>query len=448
MSPSVPGVGRSGGLALGESSSQPTRAEGLWEQVFSRANLARALRRVERNGGAAGVDGLAAQDLRGWLFEHWADVKVALDAGRYRPAPVRRVEIPKPDGGVRMLGVPTVLDRLIQQAIAQVLSPIFDPGFSESSFGFRPGRSAQGAVKAAQGHLADGYRWVVDIDLEKFFDRVGHDKLMHRVARKVDDKPLLRLIRSYLTAGMMVDGVVVATTEGTPQGSPLSPLLSNILLDDLDAELQRRGHRFVRYADDIRVFVRSERAAQRTFDGVTAFVEGRLALKVNRAKSSVATASAAGLLGFAFFFAAAGQVRLRVHPKARKRLKDRIRQLTRRNWGVSMEHRLDRLNRFIAGWMAYFGIADTNKVFAELDKWLLHRLRACRWKQWKRAKTKKRNLVALGVSPDLAAQAAYTSRGTWRTVATLAVNIALPRAYWHDLGLRGFSHHWQRRRVA
>ncbi len=449
MRPSVPVGGRSGRPAPSESSSQPQgRVDGLWEQVLSRANLTRALRRVERNGGAPGVDGVTTEQFRGWLNDHWGQVREALDAGTYRPSPVRRVEIPKPDGGVRLLGVPTVLDRLVQQAIAQVLEPIFDPGFSQHSYGFRPGRSAHQAVEAARGFLEDGYRWVVDVDLEQFFDRVNHDKLMHRVARRVADKRLLRLIRAYIEAGVMVDGVRQPTAQGTPQGSPLSPLLSNIMLDDLDRELEGRGHRFVRYADDVRVFVRSERAAHRVLDGVTDIVEGRLKLKVNRDKSSIATISMAGLLGFGFYVAAGGKVRLRVAPKAWKRLKMRLKQLTRRNWGISMASRIARLNQFIAGWCAYFGIADGRKRFEAIDEWLRRRLRAVRWTQWKRVRTRIRELLALGLPFDRAFAIGATSRGTW-LIAGTALNSALPNRYWHDeLGLQGLAHHWHRRRGA
>jgi RNA-directed DNA polymerase len=441
-----PQAGRSGRSESPESSSQPVRADGLWEQVFSRDNLSRALRRVERNAGAPGVDGMTTEQLRPWLHQHWEAVRGALDAGTYKPSPVRQVEIPKPDGGSRMLGVPTVLDRLVQQAIAQVLEPVFDPGFSQHSYGFRPGRSAHQAVEQARVWLEDGFRWVVDVDLERFFDQVNHDKLMHRVSRRVADKRVLKLVHRYLQAGVMVDGVRQASAEGTPQGSPLSPLLSNIMLDDLDKELERRGHRFVRYADDVRVFVRSERAAYRVLDGITDVVERRLKLKVNREKSSVSTAAVAGLLGFAFYFVAGGKVAVRVHGKARKRLKMRLKQLTRRNWGVSMEHRITKLNRYIAGWCAYFGIADTASVFEELDEWLRRRLRAVRWKQWKRARTRVRELRALGMPPDIAYQWGMTSKGVWRLAGSPPLQRAMPNSYWDDHGLIGFSHHWHRRR--
>lgn len=301
----------------------------LWEKVFSPGNLMLALKRVERNKGAAGVDGLGTEELRGWLREHWAATREALDAGTYVPLPVRQVMIPKPDGGQRMLGVPSVLDRLIQQAMAQVLSPVFEPGFVSVSYGFRPGKSAHDAVKTAKLVVSQGYRWVVEVDLDAFFDRVNHDMLMSRIARKVEDKRVLKLVRRYLEAGIMAGGVRRETTEGTPQGPPLSPLLSNVILDDFDQEFWGRGHRFVRYADDIRVFVKSKRAAARVLDQATKVLEGRLLLRVNREKSTINPAGVATLLGFGFYFVKGG-VKVRVAPKAFKRMKDRIRALTSR----------------------------------------------------------------------------------------------------------------------
>ncbi|MCA1701418.1 MAG: group II intron reverse transcriptase/maturase, partial [Actinobacteria bacterium] len=335
---------RSDGPAPEDTAAHPARA-GLWDEVLSRENLALALRRVERNAGAAGIDGMTTRDLRPWLSEHWPRVRAALDAGTYQPWPVRRVMIPKPAGGQRMLGVPTVLDRFVQQAVLQVLEPVFEPHFSDHSFGFRPGRSAHQAVQRARQFIEDDAAWVVDVDLEAFFDRVQHDALMARLARRVDDKQVLRLIRRFLRAGVMADGAWTASEEGTPQGSPLSPLLGNVMLDDLDRELERRGHRFVRYADDVMVYVSSERAGQRVMASITQFVEQRLKLRVNREKSRVDRAARRTFLGFGFMVRDA-KVKVRVDPKARSRAKDRLRALTARTWSVAMKRRIDAINRF------------------------------------------------------------------------------------------------------
>lgn len=410
----------------------------LWESFLARENLARALRRVERNGGAPGPDGMTVEALRPHLKAAWSDIRQRLDAGTYRPAPVRRVTIPKPGGGERELGVPTVLDRFLQQALSQVLSPVFEPGFSDRSYGFRPGRSAHQAVNAARRAIEGGQTWVVDVDLDRFFDRVGHDALMARVARRVGDRRVLRLIRRYLDAGVMVDGALVATVEGTPQGSPLSPLLANIMLDDLDHELERRGHAFIRYADDLRVYVASERAASRVLDGVTTFVEQRLHLRVNRAKSGIARASVRGLLGFGFV-RAKGQVRVRLERKTKHRLKARLRQLTCRRRSIAMPVRIALLNRFLAGWTAYFALAETPSVFDELDEWLRRRLRQIRWKEWKRYAAKRRNLVALGIPDWQARQWAASRKGYWRVSGSPVLQRALPNRYWTDQGLVSIS---------
>ena len=437
--------GRSGQPAQTDRKAQPAQVEDLWEVAFSRDSLVRALRRVESNRGAAGVDGMSVAELRPWLKDHWPEVRRALDEGTYQPAPVRRATIPKPDGGERELGVPTVLDRLIQQAIAQTLTPVFDPHFSERSYGFRPGRSAPQAVQMARGYVVAGLEWVVDVDLERFFDRVQHDALMARVARKVADKRLLRLIRRYVEAGVMVNGVKQASTEVTPQGSPLSPLLANIMLDDLDRELERRGHRFVRYADDIRVHVKSERAGQRVLDGLVEFIEKRLKLKVNQEKSSVKHAVKATVLGFGFYFRGEGAVGIRVAHKALERLRMRTQALTGRSWRISMPERIELLNRYIGGWCSYFAMAETSSVFEDLDKWLRRRLRQVRWKEWKRPGTRRRNLLALGVTPRKAREWAGSSKGCWRMSGSPALARALPNAHWQQLGLLGFSYYWRRR---
>lgn len=416
----------------------------LWEQVFSRGNLLVALKRVERNKGAAGVDGLQAHELRQWCHEHWIETRKSLDAGTYAPLPVRQVMIPKPDGGQRMLGVPSVLDRLIQQALAQVLSPIFDEGFVPVSYGFRPGKSAHQAVVVARTVIEQGYRWVVEVDLDAFFDRVNHDVLMSRVARKVKDKRVLKLVRKYLKAGIMAQGVRRETSEGTPQGSPLSPLLSNIMLDDFDQEFASRGHRFVRYADDIRVFVKSKRAAERVLDQATKVLEQRLKLRVNRQKSVINPANVATLLGFGFYFVKGRKVGIRVAPKAWLRMKRRIRDLTSRRWSVSMGYRIGELNKCVRGWMGYFRLAMTSKRFTVLDKWFRRRLRQIRWKEWKLPRTRVANLRRLGIVKDMAYQWGNSSRAYWRVAKSPILHRALPTTYWEDLGVVFFRRAWDR----
>jgi RNA-directed DNA polymerase len=438
--------GRSNDPAPDDTAAHPAEA-GLWEQFLSRGNLAEALRRVEQNAGAPGTDGMSTEELRRWLHEHWPQIRSALDAGTYRPQPVRRVMIPKPSGGQRKLGVPAAVDRLICQAIAQVLTPIFDPCFHPHSFGFRPGRSQHQAVERARQFIADDAAWCVDFDLDSFFDRVQHDALMARVARQVHDKRMLRLIRRYLEAGVMEGGLVAATEEGTPQGSPLSPLLSNVMLDDLDWELERRGHRFVRFADDGRIYVSSRRAGERVMASITQYVEQRLKLKVNREKSVVDRAVRRPFLGFGFV-RRAGEIRVAVAPKAQKRAKDRVRELTSRRWGVSMERRIAEINRFTVGWTAYYSYADTPWPFEKLDKWLRRRLRQVRWKEWKRVRTKLRKLRAAGLPEHDARRWAFSRKGYWRIAGSPMITTALPNAYWANLGLEGFLEPYRRFRDA
>lgn len=411
----------------------PTTTVMLMEEVCERVNLFKALRRVETNAGAPGVDGMSVHKLKGFLKHHWPEIRDQLLSGTYRPQPVLRVEIPKSDGGVRKLGIPTALDRFIQQAVLQVLQERWDRTFSEHSYGFRPNRSAHQAVAQAQAYIAEGYRHVVDIDLEKFFDRVNHDMLMARVARRVEDKRLLKLIRAFLNAGVMENGLVGPTDEGTPQGGPLSPLLSNLMLDDLDRELTRRGLRFVRYADDCNIYVRSRRAGQRVMEGVTRFITRKLKLKVNSEKSAVARPAERKFLGFSF--TVSRQPKRRIAPKALQRFKKRIRELTKRNQGIDVEMLVARLGHYLRGWRGYFGFCQTPSVLRELDSWISRRLRCFLWKQWKRGRTRFAELRTRGVGKDLAAQTAGSRHRLWRISRSPALSIALPRAYFESLGL-------------
>ncbi|MGF6999707.1 group II intron reverse transcriptase/maturase [Paraburkholderia sp. GAS32] len=421
-------------MAANPEAESPSACDRLMEEVCERENLKQALKRVKANKGAPGVDGMTVQALPAYLREHWLTIRASLLSGTYQPQPVRRVEIPKPDGGgVRKLGIPCALDRLIQQAVLQVLQRQWDPTFSDSSYGFRPGRSAHQAVARAQDYIQAGHHWVVDLDLEKFFDRVSHDILMSRVAKRVGDRRVLKLIRSFLTAGVLENGLVGATDEGTPQGGPLSPLLSNLMLDDLDKLLEQRGLRFVRYADDCNVYVRSERAGQRVMAGLKAFLTCRLKLKVNATKSAVAQPHTRKFLGFTF--SAQAQVRRRIAPKALARFKDRVRELTQRSRGISVDQLIGTLKRYLTGWRGYFGFCETPSVLKQLDKWTRRRLRCFFWKQWKRGRTRFRELVARGVDRNLAAQTAGSPHGVWRLSNSPALSKALSNRYFRSLGL-------------
>ncbi|MHB8145975.1 MAG: group II intron reverse transcriptase/maturase [Vulcanimicrobiaceae bacterium] len=413
-----------------------SRTESLMEQVVARENMLAALRRVESNKGAPGNDGMTVDELPGYLKMGWARIKAELLADTYRPQAVRRVEIPKPDGGIRLLGIPSVVDRLIQQALLQVLTPIFDPTFSDFSFGFRPGRSAHDAVKLAREYIEAGYEWVVDLDLAKFFDQVSHDKLMARIYRRVKDKRVLHLIRRYLQAGVMLNGVVVATEEGTPQGGPLSPLLGNIMLDDLDKLLEERGLRFCRYADDANIYVRSQRAGERVMSSVRRFIEGRLGLKLNEAKSKVDRPRNRKFLGFSFF--RRDGIRIRVAPKSIERFKNRVREITTCSNGWSMERRISALCVYLRGWMQYFRLAETPSIYRDLDGWVLRRLRLCQWKQWKLPRTRLRELRALALREWHACELAYSRKAYWR-IAGPPLNSAMPRRYWIARGFAGLS---------
>lgn len=432
----APNVERSG--EAGRAATGKTRSgvgyEWWMELVVERENCLRALKRVRQNKGSPGVDGMTVEDLPAYLAEHWAEIREQLLAGTYQPMPVRRVEIPKSGGGVRQLGIPTVLDRFIQQLMLQVLQPIFDPTFSDHSHGFRPGRRAHDAVREAQKYMQDGRRWVVDVDLEKFFDRVNHDVLMGKLENRIGDRRLLRAIRRYLEAGIMADGVAMERHEGTPQGGPLSPLLANVLLDEVDKELEKRGHAFVRYADDCNVYVRSRRAGERIMEVLRGFY-ARLRLRVNEEKSAVARVWNRKFLGYSFWVAEGRQVKLRVAPKSMESFKQRIRQITNRNGGRSMERVCEELGQYLRGWRQYFALADTPSVFKGLDQWIHRRLRMLQLKQWKRGTTVYRELQRRGVGGAALWIAARYARSWWHVAAHKALHIALPGAYFESLGV-------------
>jgi RNA-directed DNA polymerase len=432
---------RQTGTAHGESGGD--EALTLIEQVVRRENLVAAHARVVRNGGAPGVDGMTVDDLMPYCRQHWARIREQLLSGTYVPQPVRRVEIPKPEGkGVRRLGIPTVLDRFIQQALLQILSPIFDPTFSDASYGFRPGRSTHQAVQRAREHIAAGHRWVVDVDLEKFFDRVNHDVLMARVARRVKDTRVLRLIRRYLQAGMMDGGLVSPRTEGTPQGGPLSPLLSNILLDEWDRELERRGHRFVRYADDCNVYVRSKAAGERVLASLERWLTQRLRLRVNRDKSGVARPWTRKFLGYSVTWDRA--VRLRVAPAAVKRLKTKLRGILRQGRGRRLADTVTELNLATRGWVVYFRLAEAKTSFEDLDKWLRRKLRCVVWRQWKRPRTRLHELRRRGLDETRARVSAYNGHGPWWNAGASHMHAAVPTAVLRQLGLLSLLDEHQR----
>ncbi|CAI3720101.1 putative reverse transcriptase [Clostridium neonatale] len=414
----------------------------LLEEVLERNNMLLALKRVISNKGSHGVDGMKIDELREHIKKHWHTIKAKLLEGKYNPSPVKRVEIPKPDGGVRLLGIPTVQDRLIQQAIAQILSRVYEPSFSENSFGFRPHRGAKNAIKKSKEYINQGNRWVVDMDLEKFFDKVNHDILMSKLEKKIQDRRLLALIRKYLKSGVLINGVSITSEEGTPQGGPLSPLLANIMLDELDKELEKRGHKFCRYADDNNVYVKSKRAGNRVMKSMINLIENKLKLKVNKDKSAVDSVSKRKFLGFSFYFSKSG-AEIRIHEKSIKRFKEKIKFYTNRNKGISMEYRLIKLNQIMRGWINYYEIANASGKLVELDKWIRRRLRACIWKQWKKISTRHRNLVKLGINKYKAWEYANTRKGYWRISKSPILSKSLNNKYLESLGFVSLTQIYQ-----
>jgi len=427
----------SGGANGRRVADKPDPDENLLEQILSRPNMLQAWERVKANKGAPGIDKMPIDDFMAFARVYWAGVRSSIMAGTYQPLPVKRVEIPKATGGTRPLGIPAVLDRLIQQAIAQVLLPIFDPHFSEASFGFRPGRSAHGAVYRVRDCIRQGYRVAVDANLSKFFDTVGHAVLMCRVGKRVLDKRVLKLIGAYLRAGVVVDGRLEATRKGVPQGGPLSPLLANILLDDLDKELEQRNHRFARYADDFVILVKSKRAGERVMASITRFLENKLKLTINQDKSKVAATDAITFLGFAF-----KGVRIRWSDKAFVRFKQRVKELTGRSWGVSMTYRLFKLAEYLRGWMGYYGVSEFYRPIPELDHWLRRRVRMCYWKQWRYCRTKVRELTKLGTFLRTAILAGLSRKGPWRLPRTLATQTGMTNQWLKGQGLLSVKELW------
>lgn len=416
-------------------SESPMFGSNLMEVILDRNNLKRALRRVKSNKGAPGVDGMTVQELSGYLKENWLLIKEQLLKGEYQPNVVQRVEIPKPGKREkRQLGIPTCLDRFIQQAILQVLQRQWDERFSKSCFGFRPGRSAHQAVGRSQEYIRSGYDSVVDIDLEKFFDHVNHDRLMSSLARQIEDKRALKLIRAYLTAGILDHGLVSNPTEGTPQGGPLSPFLSNVVLDELDKELEKRGHHFVRYGDDCNIYVRTQRAGERVMHSITRFIEKKLKLRINSEKSAVGDPRKRTFLGFSFTGGRQPN-RIKIAETSIKRFRSRIRHITRRNKGRSVLNVVEQLTRYVNGWKGYFRLAETSTIFRDLDSWIRRRLRSLYWKQWKVYQKRKKELMSRGVPEDLAQSAAWSAKGCWRMSNWKAIQLALPNKYFDHMGL-------------
>lgn len=426
-----------GGVDMRHVIEMPDPNRNLLERILSRENMRMAWKRVKANKGAPGVDGVTIREFPATIRDTWDNIRKSLMEGYYEPSPVLRVEIPKPSGGTRPLGIPTVQDRLIQQAVAQILTPYFDPYFSEFSYGFRPGRSAHDAVKKVREYICQGYKIAVDMDLSKFFDRVNHDVLMHRVAKRIRDKWVLRLIGKYLRAGVKVNGRLQSTRKGVPQGGPLSPLLANILLDDLDKELEKRGHKFVRYADDFIILVKSRRAGERVKRSIQRFLERRLKLKVNEDKSSVVPTDQTTFLGFTF---KGGKIRW--SDKAFHEFKRRVKHLTGRSWSVSMGYRLMKLTQYVRGWMNYYGISEYYRPIPELDHWLRRRLRMCYWKRWRYCRTKVRNLKRLGTSLNTAISAGMSRKGPWRLSRTLATQTGMTNQWLKDQGLISIKEQW------
>lgn len=416
----------------------------MLEQILDRRNIERALEQVIGNKGAAGVDGMQTEELRAYLNNNWQDLRARILEGNYKPSPVRKIEIPKPNGGKRMLGIPTVLDRLLQQAISQWMTPKYEEHFSVNSYGFRPNKNAHQAVMQAQEYVREGKEWIVELDLEKFFDKVNHDRLMSILSKTVTDKGTLKLIRSYLTSGILADGVISQRTEGTPQGSPLSPLLSNVILDELDKELEKRGHAYVRYADDCSIYVKSEAAARRVAESIIEYIEGKLLLKVNREKTKVSQPNESTLLGFTFLKTKTGW-EIWIADKSIGRIREKCRTITSRSNGMSEEERIGKLQTIIKGWVNYFSISKAKNVMRDLDMFVRGRLRMCQWKAWKRPKTRAKELIRLGCTREWAYKCGYSSKGSCRMAHSQALLFSLTNKVFVKRGYIGFYNAYERK---